>query len=193
VGLQPRDGGHDLAAILRAVGEGRVKALYVLEDDIAADPAVAEAMDRLEFLVVHSSLETATTRRADVVLPCSTFAEKNGTFTNFAGIVQRIRPSVATLEADRATDGFAQSRLDRFGTQFDRWARGIRRDARPSWKIITGVASLMGAKYRYASADDVFAEIASSIEEFRGMTYLRIGSRGMPLKTRRTASTTVTA
>jgi NADH-quinone oxidoreductase subunit G len=192
VGLAPRDGGLDIQGILKGIQEGHIKALYVLEDDIAADPAVAAVLERLQFLVVHSASDTETTRRADVVLPCATFAEKNGTFTNFAGRVQRIRPSVATLEADRATDGLAQSRLDKFGTPFDRWARGVRRDARPSWKIIAGVAGLMGAKFRYTSAEEVFAELAAALEPFRGMTYLRIGARGVPLKERRTAPTTMT-
>ena len=73
------------------------------------------------------------------------------------------------------------SRLDRFGTTFDRWGRGVKRDARPSWKIIAGIASVMGMKYRYANAEDVFAELASTVEAFKGMTYRSIGNRGQVL------------
>jgi NADH-quinone oxidoreductase subunit G len=153
----------------------------VVEDNIAADPAVAQLLSRLELLVVHSSNENATTRMADVVLPCSTFAERSGTFTNFQGRVQRIRPAVATLDAERSLDGFAMSRLDKYGTPFDRWGRGTRRDARATWKIVSGVASLMGTRFRYASADDVFAELASTVPAFKGMSYLRLGKKGMAL------------
>jgi NADH-quinone oxidoreductase subunit G len=167
--------------ILRGIREGQVKALYVVEDNIAADPAVAQLLSRLELLVVHSSNENATTRMADVVLPCSTFAERSGTFTNFQGRVQRIRPAVATLDAERSLDGFAMSRLDKYGTPFDRWGRGTRRDARATWKIVSGVASLMGTRFRYASADDVFAELASTVPAFKGMSYLRLGKKGMAL------------
>jgi predicted molibdopterin-dependent oxidoreductase YjgC len=182
VGLHPATGGATFDGIIRAIREGQIKALYVVDDNIAADPAVAQVLGRLEFLVVHASNENETSRLADVVLPSSTYAEKNGTYTNFQGRVQRIRPSVATIEQERSLDHFAMSRLDRFGTPFDRWAKGAKRDARPSWRIIAGVASLMGARFRYPQAEDVFNEIASTIEGFKGMTYRKLGNRGVLLK-----------
>jgi len=141
-------------------------------------------LGKLDFLVVHSSQENETTRLADIVLASSTFAEKNGTFTSFEGRVQRIRPSVATLEQDRAADGFALSRLDRFGSPFDRWAKGPRRDARPSWRILVGMASVMGVKYKYQTVEDLFTEIASTVEAFKGLTYRKIGTKGALLHTR---------
>jgi len=190
-GVQPRDGGLAFDAVMRDIREGRIRAMYLLDDDLAADPEIAQVLGRLELLVVHASLENATTRLADIVFPSSTFAERHGTFTNFEGRVQRIRPSVATLEADRALDGFAMSRLDRFGTQFDRWARGVKRDARPSWRIIAGVASVMGVRFRYATAEDVFNELASSVESFRGLSYMSIGAKGAPLKRKQPAGTAV--
>ncbi len=193
VGVSPKDGGLDLKGILKGIADGTIKALYVLEDDIAEDPAVAQALSKLEFLVVHSSIENETTKLADVVLSASTFAERNGTFTNFQGRVQRIRPSVATLEQDRANDGFAMSRLDKFGSQFDRWSKGVRRDARPTWRIIAGIASLMGVKYKYNSAEDVFAEIASTVGPYKGMTYMKLGNRGMNLKAQHSATSSVVA
>ena len=176
-------GGAAFEGIIRGIREGQIKALYVVEDNIAADPAIAQLLTKLELLVVHFSNENETTRAADVVLPCSTFAERNGTYTNFQGRVQRIRPAVATLDSERSMDGFSMSRLDRFGTQFDRWGRGTRRDARPTWKIISGIASLMGSRFRYASSDEVFAEMAATVGAFKGMSYLRLGKKGLPLKT----------
>jgi NADH-quinone oxidoreductase subunit G len=188
-GVQPRDGGLAFDGILRDIREGRIKAAYLLDDNLASDPEVVQVLTRLEFLVVHSSTENETTRLADVVLPSATFAERHGTFTNFQGRVQRIRPSVATLEVDRALEGFAMSRLDKFGSSFDRWARGTKRDARPSWRIVAGVASLMGFKYRYATVEDVFTDLASSVESFRGLTYAKIGSKGAALKLKQPAGT----
>ena len=85
-------------------------------------------------------------------------------------------------------DHFSLSRLDRFGTPFDRWAKGAKRDARPTWRIIAGIASLMGARFRYSHAEDVFNEIAGTIEAFKGMTYRKIGSRGVPLKATKEAN-----
>src|SRR5512143_4046037 len=134
---------------MEGIREGQIKALLVVDDNIAADPAVAQVLPRLEILVVQCSNENETTRLADIVLPSSTFAEKNGTFTNFQGRVQRIRPSVATFDQDRAVDGFAMSRLDKFGSPFDRWSKSKKRDCRPIWRIVAGIAALMGVKYRY--------------------------------------------
>jgi NADH-quinone oxidoreductase subunit G len=177
-GVKPGDGGLDLEGILHAIEDGSIKALYVLEDDIAADPRFAAALKNLQVLVVHSAVRNRTTEEADVVLSCSTYAEKNGTFTNFQGRVQRIRAAVATLEQDRARDGFAMSRWDKFASQNDRWGRPIKKDARPSWRILTNVGNAMGAKLRYASAEDVFKEMAERLGGMKGMTYLRIGSQG---------------
>ena len=171
--------GKPFDEILRAIREGQVKALYVAEDNIAADPAVAQVLSKLDFLVVNCSNENETTALADVVLPASTFAEKNGTFTNFEGRVQRIRPSVATLDRDRALDGFAMSRLDRFGSPHDRWAKGPKRDARPTWRIIAGIASLMGVKFKYNTSEDVFNELATAFEGFKGMSYRKLGNKGL--------------
>ena len=75
------------------------------------------------------------------------------------------------------------SRLDKFGSQFDRWAKGPKRDARPPWRIIAGIAVLMGAKFKYQTSEDVFGEIASRVDAFSGMSYRKLGNRGTLLKT----------
>jgi NADH-quinone oxidoreductase subunit G len=182
VGVRPGENGASFEGIKKGIREGAIKALYLVDDNIADEPDVAKLLSRLDFLVVHCCLENESTRIADIVLPTSTYAEKNGTFTNFQGRVQRIRPAVATLEQDRALDGFAMSRLDKFGSQFDRWAKGIKRDARPTWRIIAAMAPLMGAKFRYQTAEDVFNDIASHVDSFKGMSYRRLGNKGLQLK-----------
>ena len=191
VGLRPGDGGLGFDGIIKGVRDGGIKALFVVEEDIAAIPAVAPVLSRLQVLIVQSTMINETTRRADIILPMSMSAEKNGTFTNFQGRVQRIRPSVATIELDRSLDGLAMSRLDKFGSPFDRWAKGPKRDARPTWRILTAIASVMGTKYRYQSAEDVFNEIASAVPSFAGMSYRKLAGRGMVLKARK--DTTVNA
>ena len=181
-GIHSTDSASSFESIIRAINEGKIKALYCLEDNIAKDPLIAEALNKLEFLVVHASNENQTTALADVIFSASTHAEKHGTFTNFQGQIQRIRPAVATLDQDRALDGLAMSRWDKFGAHNDRWMKGTKRDARPSWRIVTSLAAAMGAKWKYASAEEVFNEIASSVESFKGLTYIRLGSQGAKLK-----------
>jgi NADH-quinone oxidoreductase subunit G len=182
VGIKPINGGLGYDGILRMIDAGKIKALYVIEDNIASDPEVRAILQKLDFLVVHASNENETTMLAEVVLPSSTYAEKNGTYTNFQGRVQRIRPAVATLEQDRALDGFSMSRLDKFASPNDRWGRPKKRDARPTWRIIASVANAMGGKFRYNTAEDVFREIASTIPSFKGLTYLKVGRQGAMLQ-----------
>ena len=181
VGIRRAEDSSDLAAILKGVEEGTIKALYVLEDDIAADPGIATVLSNLQLLIVHSSVHNRTTEVADCVLSCSTYAEKNGTMTNFAGRVQRIRPAVATLEQDRAKDGFAMSRWDKFASQNDRWGRSIKKDARPTWRILTSIANAMGAKFKYTISEEVFKEITEKIPLFKGMSYAKLNARGLPV------------
>jgi NADH-quinone oxidoreductase subunit G len=181
VGVKPGEGGLDAEGIARGIQGGAIKALYVLEEDVAALPEFAAVLSNLQFLIVHSSVTNKTTEVADIVLSSSTYAEKHGTFTNFQGRVQRIRPAVATLEADRARDGFAVSRWDRFAAGNDRWGRPIKKDARPSWRILAAVGNAMGSKMRFTSAEDVFKEISERVPGFKGMSFLKLGARGLDL------------
>ena len=186
-GVRP-DGGLGFDGILKEIREGKIRALYVLEDDIAADPSVADVLMKLDFLVVHASNNNETTKLADVVLSSATYAEKDGTVTNFQGRVQRIRSAVATIEAERALDGLAMSRLDKFGAHNDRWMKGTRRDARPSWRIVKSVAAALGAKWKYNTVEEVFNDLAQKVEPFRGLSYLKVGSAGVQMKSRAAAS-----
>ena len=183
--------GDSLTSIIKGIKEGTIKALYCLEDDITRNPAVAEVLHKLDFIVVHASNNNPSMQFADIVLSSATYAEKDGTFTNFEGNVQRIRPAVATIDQDRALDNLSMSRLDKFGAHNDRWTKGTKRDARPSWRILTSVANALGAKWKYNSAEDVFNEIASTIDSFKGMSYLRLGSRGNKLSMNREKNVTV--
>lgn len=85
---------------------------------------------------------------------------------------------MATLETDRARDGFAMSRWDKFASPNDRWGRPLRKDARPTWRILTAVANAMGTKLKYLTSEDVFREIAERVPAFRGMNYARLGAAG---------------
>jgi NADH-quinone oxidoreductase subunit G len=168
--------------IIKGITTGVIKVLYVLEDNIAVNPQIAEVLSNLEMLIVHSSTKNETTKRADVVLSASTFAEKYGTYTNFNGRVQRVRPAVAMIEQERATDEMAMSRWDKFAAPNDTWGKGTKRDARSSWRIVAAISSAMGVKMKYATAEEVFKEIAERIPAFKGLSYSKIGSHGATVK-----------
>jgi len=88
-------------------------------------------------------------------------------FVNFSGLLQRIRPAISVVEQDRALDGMSMSRLDKFGTKWDRWASGKKIDALPTWKILTLLAKAMGGKLKFNMAEEVFAEMVMSTEAFK--------------------------
>ncbi|MGE5316127.1 MAG: molybdopterin-dependent oxidoreductase [Acidobacteriota bacterium] len=181
-GIVPGEGGLDFNGILQAIREKKIKAVYALEDDLAKDPEIEKVLNKLEFFAVHASNENKSTRIADVVLPSSTYAERNGTVTNFQKHVQRLRPAVATLERERAVDNLAMSRWDRFSAHNDTWGKGPKRDSRASWRIVAAIGNIMGGKFKYATAEEVFNEIAHTVEAFKGLTYLKIGTKGAALR-----------
>jgi len=91
LGLATPDGAG-LDRIREAILAGTIRGLLVTGTDAwdVWGAASAEIFARVETLVLVASNEHPLAELAHVVLPGLTFAEKNGTFTNFAGRVQRI-------------------------------------------------------------------------------------------------------
>lgn len=183
VGVKPGDKGLDFNQIVESIQKGKIKVLYLLEDDIIfSNPELENILSKLDLFIVHATNFNKSTTLADIVFPAATYAEKNGTMVNFHGIVQRLKPAVATVELDRAIDGMELSRLDKFGTKFDRWAEKNKRDAKSSWKIITVLANELGYKMKYNLAEEVFNDLAKVYEEFKGLDYDVVGESGAKLK-----------
>ncbi len=95
----PERPGLTAKQLLDAGVAGRLKALYV----VGANPvktfrvAAADRLGGLELLIVHELFLTETAQRADIVLPASCAYEKDGTVTNTAGEVQRLRKAVEVM------------------------------------------------------------------------------------------------
>ncbi len=179
VGVHPENNSLNLENIIRGINDGTIKALYSLDEHIAYEPRMSAVLSKLDLFIVHASIENETVKFADIVFSNATYAEKNGTYINFQGHIQRIRPAVSVLEQERSLDGFAMSRLDKFGAQNDRWTQGPKRDARAVWRVCSRIAGALGAKWKYNSAEEVFNEMANTLDIFKGMSYLKLGTRGM--------------
>jgi formate dehydrogenase alpha subunit len=71
-----------------------VNALYIMGDDPAANfpdsTKVIERLKSMDFLVVQDIFFTETAKLAHVVLPASSWSEKDGTFTNAEGTTQKV-------------------------------------------------------------------------------------------------------
>jgi NADH-quinone oxidoreductase subunit G len=182
-GVAPSKNGRNFEQIIKAINEKKIKALYLCEDDLVGfDPVLENTFSKLDLLIVHASNFNKSTTLADIIFPAAAYAEKNGTFINFQGRIQRIRPAVSTIDVDRALEGMSMSRLDKFGTKFDRWASGKQYDARSTWKILAGLSASMGHKYKYQMAEEVFSDISNSIDALKGLNYDDIGELGVLIK-----------
>lgn len=83
----------DLNGILDLAGRGEIDTLYLAGGDpepwIMADQAAG--LSRLSLLAVQDILPTPASDVAHYVLPAGSFAERDGTFVNHAGLAQSIR------------------------------------------------------------------------------------------------------
>ena len=176
------DASHGRAAIIDGLKGGRIKAVIVTDTQAAEDADFMEAIGKAAYVLAVVSNTSALTERADAVLSAATFAEKLGTFLNFQHQLQLIRPSVATAENERWAGAFAMSRLDKFASEFDRWGKMKRHDARSTGRIFTNLGALMGAKWKFEHPEDIFDEMASRIDAFKGLTYERLGRWGVRIE-----------
>lgn len=133
---------------------GEIKALYIIgENPLVSDADlnhVEDSLDHLDFMVVQDIFMTETASRADVVLPASCFAEKDGTFSNTERKVQRVRRAVNPPGA-----------------------------AREDWLITAGIARRMGYPMIYENTGEIFDEIASLTPSYAGLSYERIEHEGL--------------
>ena len=85
-------GGESLDAALDALTGGQADALVVLENDLyrrAAAAKVDAALQAAKVLIVADHQHTATSARAQLVLPAASFAEGDGTLVSQEGRAQR--------------------------------------------------------------------------------------------------------
>lgn len=90
--------GLTVVEVIRAIDDGTVRGMYIMgENPAMSDPDAdhaREALAKLDMLVVQDIFLTETAYLADVVLPASSFAEKDGTFTNTDRMVQVGRKAI---------------------------------------------------------------------------------------------------
>ena len=92
----PERTGYRLDQMMSGLHDDRVKALYLIgENPAQTEPNahhVEEGLGRLDFLISQDIfLHDMTRKHADVVFPASSFAEKDGTFTNTERRISRVR------------------------------------------------------------------------------------------------------
>ncbi|RRJ67515.1 nitrite reductase [Paenibacillus oralis] len=157
-GIEPADlPGKGVSAyeLFGKILDGGIKAMIVLgSNPIVSSPnnaRVAEALAKLELLVVVDLFETETAAYADWLLPGTSFLEAEGTLTNLEGRVFH-RPQA-----------FAPAG-----------------DSLPDYRFICALAERLGRGqyFRYTSVSDVFDELcrasAGGKADYSGMSYSRL-------------------
>ncbi|MCH5284250.1 MAG: molybdopterin-dependent oxidoreductase [Akkermansiaceae bacterium] len=151
--------GHDgstLPELVKAVKAGKIRSLIVLGEDVTAEAGITpEQLGLLDYLLVMHHSESGTTRRADVVLPGVSFAEKYGTMINVAGRIQRLNKAIEPLGDARADADILRALVAACGR---------------------GEAAAAAAQAN--SAMQLLDLMAQQISELEGVTWANIGNQG---------------
>jgi len=141
----PAEPGLTTLEIMEQVKKGKIRGMYIVgENPVLSFPnsrLVTEILTSLGFLVVQDMFLTETAKLANVVLPAASFAEKEGTFTNFEGRVNRVRKAIEPVG-----------------------------ESLPDWEIILRLADKMGSPMPYSSLQDVMSEIEELVPSYEDYT-----------------------
>jgi len=141
--------GLTVTEIMQNARAGTLKGLFIMgENPLLSDPNLAhveEAVKALDFLVVQDIFMSETARYADVVLPATAYAEKDGTFTNSDRSILRVRPAVTPPG-----------------------------NARDDWAIIADLSRRMGCPMAYPDAAAIMDEIAVLTPIYGGISHKRL-------------------
>ena len=100
IGFAPGEGGLDTQGILDACGDGKVEVLYLLGADGMEAAKLSDT-----FIIYQGHHGDSGAHLADVILPGAAYTEKNGTFVNTEGRVQRT--SLAVFPPGAAKEDWA--------------------------------------------------------------------------------------
>lgn len=146
--------GMTVPEMMENAAHGSIKALFIMgENPMLSDPDmshVENALKSLEFLIVQDIFLTETAKYAHVVLPGTSYMEKEGTFTNTERRVQRVRKAIEPVG-----------------------------NSLPDWKIICRLYEAFGVSASYQSPEDIMEEIRTVVPSYGGITYERIDKTGL--------------
>jgi formate dehydrogenase alpha subunit len=141
----PAEAGLTTLEIMEQAKSGKIKSMYIMgEDPVLSFPnsrLTTEILTSLDFLVVQDIFLTETAKLANVVLPAASFAEKEGTFTNFEGRVNKVRKAIPPIGKSL-----------------------------PDWEIVVQLANKMGYPLPFSSPQDVMSEIEGLVPSYETYT-----------------------
>lgn len=133
--------------------EGKLEALFIFGQDLISlypGQNLRQAIAGLPLGVFIGPNHNQTSEHATLVLPAASYAEEDGTFTNFEGRVQRIRRAVNPIG-----------------------------ESKPNYELLTLLAQALGFKWGPQNPEAIFHDLSRSTPKFNGATYQEIGSLGV--------------
>ena len=143
----------EIQAVLNRVLKGEIKSLIIFGQDLTLlypNRNVIDALHRLQLSLFIGSNHNFTSEHAQYVFPATTFAEKDGTFTNFEGHVQKISKALPNLGESKSES-----------------------------EILSILADRLGLDWTYQNPQDVFTGLSRSVPQFQGLNYAKLGSGGV--------------
>ena len=150
--------GPDAIPAARIVDEalaGKIDFLWVMGHDLAAlfgEEIARRLAEKVGLFVFSGTNQNATAKLAHWVLPTAAYAEKDGTFVNCHGRVQRIGRAFPPLPG-----------------------------AREDWRILLDLAAKLELPLDYGGPEEIFLALASELPAFAGLTYETIGAQGVDI------------
>ena len=143
-----------LGAILEAVTAGRIRALIICNWTAEEIGEVGlQALDAARCSCFVGPRQAGMSERVHLVLPTRVHLEYEGTFTNYAGRVQRFWPCVSGYE-----------------------------ESRPAWSVFAAIRARLDGTEAPRDAAAAFDLLAADVSAFDGLSYERLGDRGAWLK-----------
>ncbi len=142
----------DAGQLLDEALAGNLDALWVTGHDLVelfGEEKVSQLRDKVGLFVFSGPNENRTVPLAHWALPSAAYVEKDGTFVNCDGRIQRIGQAFPPLE-----------------------------DSREDWRIFLDLARLLKLEIEWTEPPDIFAGLAAAEAPFRGLSYETIGDQG---------------
>jgi NADH-quinone oxidoreductase subunit G len=148
--------GPGIEELLRACESGQIHFIFVFQHDLTRGydfARIRQALGKVDCVVFQGSWDQPTVGLARIQLPSAVYAEKDGTFTNLQGRVQRFQAAVPPIG-----------------------------QSLPDLEILARLATELRIPVAGPSAEEVFREIGSHVAAFAGMTWQTVGTSGQLLK-----------
>ncbi len=137
--------------------KGDLEVLWVFGHDLLelfGEEKVRQISEKVSLFIYSGTNENPTVPLAHWVLPSAAYIEKDGTFVNCHGRVQRIGRAFSPLA-----------------------------DSREDWRFLLELAHKLSLPLDWRQPEEIFQGLAETVTPFEGLSYETIGTQGVDLAT----------